>query len=266
MTEIISIDLGASKTSFALFNDEKISKEETIKTPKNPGAAEEQYLEVINNLKSNLTQALTVGAAGYWNQEQVLKQSLNLPLWIDYPLWQNITKKTKLQAHLASDVELACLGEAIYGKHSFKESMLYINLGTGLSAALYKDNQLFKTNYSPTLRLDYLTTADSLNETQQLTNIFNDNFNKDQESIDQAIKHFASLLINLSFTLSPELIVIGGGKSKFNWANFIQPAIDLAKPYLNKHLIYDLQIVMSSLDNSCVLGGLELVKQNSAKV
>lgn len=234
---LLAIDLGGSKTEYAFINAEKVvCHTGKFETPASP----EDFLNKLRSLVVNNNEEITIkkivaAVPGVWDEAMTLKQSLNLPNYIDYPIWQPLNQEFNLEIDLHSDVELAALGEAIYGAGKGYNSMLYLNLGTGFSGALYKDGSLFKTDYSPTLRLDFLKYSDS--------------------KIDFWEK-LSLNLINLSLLFSPELIVLGGGRAVNNWNEFVEPAIDKAQSYLKDKLCFEVKIHLKELDNPAIFGAM----------
>ncbi len=231
----ITVDLGGTYTRIGLFESQKLKQLIKYETPPTPQEFIKKFSEEIKNIKLENISQIGVGAAGFWDSEQVLRQSINLPQYIGYPLWQEISKLTKLPVSLATDVELAASGEAIYGLKNQFISVLYINMGTGFSAGLYKDGEIFTTDYSPALRLSFTTTANSLKDT----------------------------LINLACLFSPQIIVIGGSKATQNWDTEIEPIIQEAMSYLSQVLVYDLKIQKSTLEYPTLWGACKLASNTN---
>jgi predicted NBD/HSP70 family sugar kinase len=230
---ILTIDLGGTYTRLALFEDNLIKELIKYETPKTPNEFINKFTNETKIFNLENISGIGVGAAGYWDQGKILRQSINLPQYIAYPLWQEISEITKLKISLGTDVELAAMGEAVHGLKNQFSNVLYINMGTGFSAGLYKDAMIYTTPYSPALRLSYTTTAQSLKDT----------------------------LINLACLFSPQIIVIGGSKALENWNTEIEPVINEAMAYLSKILVYPLKIQASTLEYPTLWGALELVQQ-----
>lgn len=235
---LLAIDLGGTKIEIAVLNENsKILYSKYLATPDCPKAFFDLLEPYAVDLKNNYKLERAVAAVpGIWDSEKVLKQSINLPKYINYPVWNKLERNLGLDITLAYDIELAALGEAVYGAGKGFNSMLYLNLGTGFSGALYKDGALFKTNYSPTLRLDFLQYSNS------------------KLSLWDKL---ALNLVNLSLILSPEIIVLGGGKAINNWEEYVLPAINKAQGYLKDKLCYKLEIKKKLLDNPALFGALE---------
>lgn len=249
---IAAIDLGGTSTRIAIFDNlAEIHSIQIINTPENPKDLEDELFEKIHTDPS--IEKVSIGAAGFWDNKCILRQSINLPDYIGYPIWSNLSKRLEMPIYLKSDVELAALGEAIYGQANLYNNLLYINIGTGFSAALYKDGKIFSTDYSPTLRLDFLI--------QPTQVIHNGKLVQDIEF--QASDLLSSTVVNLALILSPQKILIGGGKTKEKWDELIKPALDNSLKYLKQVLVYDISIEKAKLDLPTLYGAFELAR-NSA--
>ncbi len=243
MINYLAIDIGGTYTRLGFFDKENLVDTIVMDTPRQP----QDLLKILEKeIRSKaFLEAIAVGAPGYWDHKCILKQSINLPEYIDYPLWSLLSERIKLPIFLKSDVELATIGEAIYGFKNKYNNFLYINMGTGLGAGLYKDGEIFNTNYSPTLRLEFLVNPDSQEEDQSRVNLL------------------ATTLINLTCILAPQIIVFGGGKVANNWDSLIVPATVKAAAYLNNVMPYQIAFDRSKLEYPSLYGGLELIKQQT---
>jgi predicted NBD/HSP70 family sugar kinase len=239
---ILAIDLGGTYCRMAVFDNEKILTQKKVESPESP---QELVELIINYAKENYPiTKIGVGAPGFWDNECILRQSLNLPKYIGYPIWSEVSSRLKIPCYLKTDVELAAMGETVYGQHNQYKNLLYINIGTGLGAALYKDGQIFSTDYSPTLRLEFMVYP--LIESQ---------------AHDEKLKSIAilsSTITNLACILAPEIICFGGGKIEKNWDEIIAPSIKNAEEYLSKVLTYPIKIEKGKLEYPTLYGAYEL--------
>ncbi len=253
---IVAVDLGGTKTAIACFADSQMLGTSSFSTPQLAKDFEillESELRVLlTRLELNLEDIVSigVGAAGYWDSSCILKQSINLPKYVGQPIWTNISATLDKPVFLKTDVELAALGEAIYGQENHYSSVLYLNLGTGIGAALFKDGEIYSTDYSPALRLEYMVQPDF--SATALSSRANNDTNKRQETIAA----LSTTLVNLACILVPQLIVLGGGKTKTeNWDLVVRPAIDKASEYLEQHMVYPIKISKAKLENPTLYGG-----------
>ncbi len=260
-TSFLAIDLGGTKTAIAIFKDGLLLGSSQFHTPLSSRdfelIAQSEIHLLLTRLDLDLSNLVAIGvaAAGYWEYQgqpshYLLKQSIHLSKYIDEDLWGRLSASLSIPVYLASDVELAALGEALYG-HNY-DPLLYINLGTGFSAGLFREAQIFTNSYSPNLRLEYLL------DSQLQPNLLSSR-SSTQASRQELTKSLASILINLACILSPKAIVLGGGKTQGeNWDLMIKPAIDKALDYLDEHLSYSIKIMRSKLENPSLYGAYQL--------
>lgn len=248
--ESLAIDVGGTKTELAYFVNNQIQKITNFPTPEYPKEFLIMLMSKLDRLDLSRINSICVGAPGFWDHNKILRQSLNLPNYIGYELWQELEASTGLDVHLKSDVELAALGEAVVGYENQFSSLLYLNLGTGFGGGFYKDGEIFTSSYSPCLRLDYLVSPEIIGK---------------EDPIDEILKSqivLSSTIINLSLILSPQIISIGGGKAtEENWEKFIKKAVEKALEYLSNTLCYKIHIGPSRLKNPALYGANELVQR-----
>ena len=95
--------------------------------------------------------------------------------------------------------------------------------------------------HSPTLRLEYITCSDFM--------MGNEPLQTEEEQIRQN-QYSASTLINLALIMSPEIILLGGGKTRGEkWEDIIAPAIEQAELYLAEVLVYPIKIQKAYSNN-----------------
>jgi predicted NBD/HSP70 family sugar kinase len=231
----------------AVFNNGNIVNQTKIESPARP----QELVELIVNFskKNYPIERIGVGAPGFWDNDCVLRQSINLPNYIGYPIWSEISSRLKIPCYLKTDVELAAMGEAIFGQNNQYQNLLYINIGTGLGAALYKDGQIFSTEYSPTLRLEFMVYP--LIE------------NQEHDEKLKSIAILSSTITNLACILAPQIICFGGGKIEKNWDEIIAPAINNAQDYLSKVLTYPIKIERAKLEYPTLYGAYQLANQKN---
>lgn len=242
---ILAIDLGGTYCRLAVFDSQaQIIESKKISTPSNP---QDLVESIIDYAKENYPiHKVSVGAPGFWDRDCILRQSINLPNYIGYPIWEEVSKRLKVPSFLKTDVELAALGEAIHGHKNQYQNLLFINMGTGLGAALYKNGEIFSTDYSPTLRLEFMVYP--LIEDQ------------DYDERHKSIAILSSTITNLACILAPQIICFGGGKIEKNWDSIIAPAIANAKEYLDKVLTYPILIEKAKLEYPALYGAYELAQ------
>ncbi len=255
---ILAVDLGGTKTAVGCFRDAELIGTSSFTTPKLPKdfeiLLESEIRVLLTRLDLNLEDiaAIGVGAAGYWDANCLLQQSINLPKYVREPIWTNISAALDKPVYLKSDVDLAVLGEAVCGQENKYKSVLYINLGTGIGAGLFKDGEIYSTDYSPALRLEYMVQADFSASTLSSRA---DQSNSQEQKRKENIAALSTTLVNLACIMVPQLIVLGGGKTKGeNWDLVVRPAIDKALEYLEAYMVYPIKITKTKLENPTLYG------------
>jgi len=242
---VLAIDLGGTFLRLAWFNNGLLEDQEIFEAPKSA-------TDFVKLIMAKHRNPIAIGAAvpGFWDEQKILRQSINLPQLVGQPVWGVLEKQLNIPVFIRSDVELAAWGQAVHGYQNKYSNLLFINLGTGLGAGLFKDGKPLTTKYSPTLRLDYII------HPQRAMPIGRKEFVEvEYDSIDL----FTTTLINLSFILSPQIIVFGGGKTASHWNTLIEPALNNAKPYLEQNLSYKIEFAKANLEYPGLYGAYELV-------
>lgn len=252
-SSILCLDLGGTDTKLGLFQNDKLINQSIFNTDKDPQALVERICEEAHNISPTKPLALGVGAAGYWDENCILRQSINLPTLMDYPIWEEVSKNLNLPILLKSDVELAVMGEAVYGLKNKYSNVLYINMGTGFSGGLYKDGEIFTTPYSPTIRLSFMVQPELVKKDSEKDNSSDMNL--------QSVAILSSTVVNLACILSPEIIIFGGGKVESSWSSLIEPALKNAKEYLDQVLVYNIKFDKARLEYPTLYGAYEMVKR-----
>ncbi len=66
------------------------------------------------------------------------------PGWDDYPLKQELEKRTGLSVHLDNDANAAAISERLYGVGRNLNNFVYLFISTGLGAGLFLNGQLYR--------------------------------------------------------------------------------------------------------------------------
>ena len=266
MEEILVIDIGGTKTniSFVTSNNSKIKvlSSDTFPTHSNP----ELQIQKISSLyseKSKKLSQMSLSLPGLWDKNGILRESFNLKSWLDYPFIDTLTKTLNIKNYIwETDVICGALGE----HHSDvgivrDQSLLYLNLGTGIGAALIKDGKPFKSDskdmtcHTPALRMQKLLVPDQnelipatdlisgstilkdtpYNSIEKLYSDYKSGKIEAFEIISKAQLQLASWLINLFYLLGPDLIILNCGLT-YDWEVICEEAIDVANEELNNQV------------------------------
>jgi glucokinase len=141
----IGIDIGGTKTLFALFNDDfDVVEEVKMKTEAEKGEkhfidglteALEELVKKAEKEKLNLA-AVGIGAAGVIEEEKgSLRECPAIPFLKDYPLRARVAKLTGADVFLMNDVMAGLYGETQFGAAVGCRNVIGVFFGTGIGGA-----------------------------------------------------------------------------------------------------------------------------------
>jgi glucokinase len=149
----IGIDVGGTKTRFALFDNkfdliEQVKiKTHDSKTAKDFTIAVDQSLDALleKSEKANLrVESVGVGCAGYLNGDGSVKNSPNIPFLKGYAFRPVIAKQTGANVFATNDVAAGLYGEHQLGAAVGRKHVIAIFIGTGIGGALMFDGKLYR--------------------------------------------------------------------------------------------------------------------------
>lgn len=288
MKDCIVIDIGGTKTIVShVKGDENGSAisvvlKETFPTEKNPENQIQKIISICDEKKLK-SDCLSLSLPGVWDEKGVLKESFFLHDWLDYPFVESLSKQLKIDnVTFETDVNCGAIGESNANKSLNYESILYLNLGTGVGASLIKGGELYKSPTGLTLRMQKLVlpledelytgvdlmsgaTLASIARVSSVEELFNLCEGGDIQAIDIISKgqtQLAAWLINLYYLFAPDVIILNGGLT-YNWEMFAEGAVDLAKEELEDYI----DVIPSKLKEEAPLHGafLNNIKQSVIK-
>ena len=236
MSELLVIDIGGTKTNISYVKNSnpniEILSSQIIPTNPKP----EELIKHIASIYKNNTERMSLSLPGKWDKNGILQKSYNLPGWINYPFITNLKKELNIKNCVReSDVICGALGEWHMEKHN--KPLLYINLGTGVSAAfINKDGQPFKREKGGLL-------VPTQEEAETITS-------GDKEKL-------ASWVVSLYDQFTPEIIVLNGGLT-YDKNGPIKSAIDTTNQILDSKT----PIVLSKLKEKAPIYGACLNRNN----
>jgi glucokinase len=149
----IGIDVGGTKTRFALFDEKfKLVEQVKIKTQDSKNAkdftsAVDESLDALleKSEKDHLrVESVGVGCAGYLNGDGSVKNSPNIPFLNGYSFRRVIAKQTGANVFATNDVAAALYGEHQLGAAVGRRHVIAIYIGTGIGGALMFGGQLYR--------------------------------------------------------------------------------------------------------------------------
>jgi len=273
--KIIGVDIGGTKITVALIEDNKIVKEFTCLTP-----FDQQKMVVVDAVSKAISQVfdanilgIGIGVPGLVDlQNNLVLDVINIPSWNVVPLKQLLEDRFRKPVFVNNDSNCFALGEKHFGKGKLFSNFVGVTLGTGLGAGIIINNHLYSGQLAGAGEFGNIYYLDS-NIENYCCGMFFKNRNLDgqklakearsgnleaQKLFDELGGHIGHGLANILFALAPEAIILGGSVSQsFTlFENAMRKSFD---DFPFQKLYRDLKIEVSTEANSAVLGASSLV-------
>ena len=244
----------------------------------------------LNHSKDIEIEAITLGCFGPLDMRKDspeyghIKQT-NKKEWINYPILKEVSQKLKLPIFLETDVNIAAMGEYLWGKGKGINNLLYLTVGTGIGGGLLINGKPIPTfNH---LEMGHISVALS-DKSNNLKNVcgFHDtclegyasgpslkkrwkinslnDLSIDHELWEEESDLLGKSILSYMYCFSPQKIIIGGGV--FNKEGLIKKVIEKIIFYNKNYTLLpekiDEYIIKTSLNgNSALLGAISLAKE-----
>ena len=277
MNEVLVIDIGGTKINTALVvgseSGIKIISSEKFLTPSNPEHAI-QKIESFVSGNQNIS-SMSLSLPGLWDENGILRETYFLDAWLNYPFIKNLAMSLGIKHFVwESDVISAAMGEYYsLQKSQSPQIMLYINIGTGIGAALIREGKPYKSKSNLTLRMQKLVfpleeeiysavdlicggTLREISGYESIYALYDAYRLGDIEAIDIISKaqfQLGAWLINMFYLFAPDIVVIGGGLTN-DWEILAEGAVDVASEELGDSV----QIIPSTLNDLAPIYGAYL--------
>jgi len=208
--------------------------------------------------------------------------------WIDTNIHSPFQENFKIPIEIETDVNIAALGEYTWGGARYLNNFIYLTIGTGVGGAAIINGSLLKGSghpemghiFLPKLKDDSFEGGCPYHYDQCFEGLVSGAsislrcgkkaFEVKETDLVWGLvaKYIALALVNYIYTLAPQKIVIGGGVMKQK--HLLSKVRELVVRYLNGYnysninqdTINDFICAPSLGDNSGVLGGFVLAKNN----
>ena len=239
MIEYIGIDLGGTNIRVgAIDENENIIFEHKEPTFENVTTGEDlcNKMKKIIKMVPEYEKAKAIGIGVPGGIDLKLNQVIsckNIGIIKNYPLVQELKKEFTKPVYLENDARVAAFAEAINGTGKEYNNVSYVTVSTGLGGGTVINKKIYHGSnnlgsYFSRMILDGKNTSDYLvsgtalkNNAKnkrlnisQATDLFElcENGNETAKQIVEEFKqNLAVLFLNISATLNPEIIVLGGG-------------------------------------------------------
>jgi glucokinase len=124
------------------------------------GRIKQSFFEVLKQgqIEQNQVAALGIGMPGPLDTKKgIVKNTPNLPGWIDIPLLQILKSEINLPMVLENDANAAALGENLYGAGKGIDNFVYITISTGIGGGVVLNGRLFKGQDGNAAEIGHMT-------------------------------------------------------------------------------------------------------------
>ncbi len=273
--KLIGIDLGGTKITAALIENEQIIKQYTCPTP-----ADQEMLVVVDAIAQAISQVyetdilgIGIGVPGLVDLENNLVLDVaNIPSWETVPLKQLLEDRFLKPVYVNNDANCFALGEKHFGKGKPYRNFVGVTLGTGLGAGIIINNHLYSGQLSGAGEFGCIFYKESTIENYCSGRFFKDRKLNGQEVAEKAKAgdadaqklfdelgyHIAQGLSNILFALAPEAIILGGSVSQ-SYPLFEKSMREAFEEFPFRKMYNNLKIEISDDTNMAVLGASSLV-------
>ncbi len=276
--KVIGIDIGGTKTIIAIIDitKGKVIKKISISSKKfqndkeNLKSIVSNTMDIIGKLKIN---KIGIGVPELIDNKGIIRGDYNFN-WLNKNLADNFPKKFKVIVD--SDVRCHLRAEKLYGHGKNTKNFIYINIGTGLSYAHFKNNEIYSgangfaihfasskiTLFDPKRNKKISLIPEDFYSGKSIITYFkkNKNIKKQKAILKNIADSLGSLIGNLVNTVDPGLIVLGGGVVLKN-IEFRKMLINYSHNYIFFKDVKKIKILVSKLKNDTgVLGAAAIFK------
>lgn len=285
MIEYIGIDIGGTNIRVGYIDENEemylVHKESTLE---NVATSDDLYNKIKEMIKKvpnyKEAKAIGIGVPGAIKNLKGIMTSRNVPLLKNYPLADRLSDEFGMQVYIENDAKVATLAEAVMGAGKDYSIVCYATISTGLGGGMAVDKHIYYgangvAGYFSRMILDgenmseYVISGTSLvnkaherglKEITNASEIFvNDNVIA-KEIVNDFKKNLTNLLLNISITINPHIVVLGGGVMKAK-EYFLDEVKESFKEKAHS-FAKEMKIKVAQIAEPGVLGAALLAKQN----
>ena len=276
--KVIGIDIGGTKTIIGIIDIAKgkvikkisISSKQFQNDKENLKSIVSNTIDIIGKLKIN---KIGIGVPELIDNKGIIRGDYNFN-WLNKNLADNFPRKFKVIVD--SDVRCHLRAEKLYGHGKNAKNFIYINIGTGLSYAHFKNNEIYSgangfaihfasskiTLFDPSRNKKISLIPEDFYSGKSIMTYFkkNKNIKKQKVILENIADSLGSLIGNLVNTVDPGFIVLGGGVV-LNNIEFRKMLINYSHNYFFCKDIKKIRILVSKLKiDTGVLGAAAIFK------
>ncbi len=267
----LAIDVGGTKTLVAALNNDGVIQESfKFPTPKVYATFIKELAENVDKLSTKTFVAAGIGIPGKINREKWLGVAMgNLP-WKNVPIKADVTRITSVPTVLENDANLAGLSEAMLLKQY--DCVLYVTIGTGIGTGIITEQTInpdFADTEGGKMPIEHQGTFaawENFASGRAILHHFGKRASEitDKKSWIEISHNLAVGLIDLIAMIQPDVIVLGGGISKY-YDQFSKPLREELKKYETPLIPIPPIRQAQRPDNAVLYGAYDLAKATYGK-
>lgn len=285
MIKQIGIDLGGTSCRFGAMNENGKMIWETVK-PTNAAEmdGDSMYRFLVDGITEipqwQDTEGIGIAIAGSVDHHtRRVVTAANIPFMIGYPLAEKLEEELGKHVAIENDARVAAYGEALMGAGKGYDIVCYVTLSTGAGGGCVINGRIYEGasglgGYFPRIILDGSHTVDGLLSGRALLEKAHAEINRDITTVTELfelakdgnrpaeamrqdfIRYLTALLLTLSATFNPDIIVVGGGIT--NSSSLFLPEVEerfrtMVHPLASKTVITSARLKEPGLYGACLL-------------
>ncbi|MCW3113425.1 MAG: hypothetical protein JWR18_1821 [Segetibacter sp.] len=271
---VIGIDLGGTNIRGGLVEGKTLSSitSQKIKVDGTIEDVLQQVFALTDSIINSAVTAIGIGVPGLADEQGIVYDVLNIPCWKEVPLKKLMEERYQLPVFINNDANCFALGEFHFGSGQGKNDMVGLTIGTGLGTGIILNKQLYAGANGGAGEFGTIDYLDKCYEYYCSGQYFSNVYGVDGEVIfmnaeagnEDAIEmfkemgfHLGNAIKTIMYALDVELIVIGGSV-KVAYKYFEEKMWKQIKTSSFQKSVNRLQIVVSELPNSGILGAASL--------
>jgi len=272
---IIGIDLGGTKISAGIVREDQLEKISSTKINEARSVEEvlQHLFDITDQLINDSVSSIGIGVPGLVDPERGLVYDvMNIPSWKEVALHKLMQERYNLPVYINNDANCFALGEFYFGKGKGYNSVIGLTIGTGLGAGLILNKRLFAGKNFGAGEFGMIDYLDHVYEYyasgQYFQNVYNLDgeivFKNAQDGNEDALKmyeemgmHLGNAIKTIIYALNVELIILGGSV-RYAYPYFSKTMWEQIKTCAFKKSAEELEIEVSELKNSGILGAAAL--------
>lgn len=279
---VLGIDMGGTNIRGGLVCENVLS--EIISRPINSdgsvGEVLQQLFDLTDKLINASVKAIGMGVPGLIDLDQgIVFDVINIPSWKEVSLQKLMQKRYKIPVFINNDANCFALGEFYFGKGKDHHSIIGLTIGTGLGTGIIINKKLYSGKNCGAGEFGMADYLDKYFEYYASGQFFKNIYQIDGEAVfenakngnSEAIKmyeemgtHFGNAIKLILYAYDPEIIIIGGSV-RHAWEYFNRQMWQRIKTFPYKRVVDGLQIEVSDLKNSGILGAAALYYDRTDK-